>query len=410
MTTSDVQPASLSSKVRLYRASRAKWLLLALFVTAAWAVPLREAIAAEKTDYQPASQGGGELREIDGIPVLILRGNPQEMGRQQAALVGAAIKRLLSLPRSVLDGRGPSSTWSAAVETARTLMSRAPERHRRELETIAAALKIPEDDKAALLVANVLAELRSFESCAVLIAEPQRSSTGKLLFGRNFDFPAFDVLDRLSLVTVYHPQGYHAFASVGYPGSAGVMSGMNDAGLSLACLDSGPAKDGSARFDPQGDPMLITFRRVLEECATIDEAEKVVRDTRHTTWFNLAVCDKHRAIVLEITTKQVVARRAEDYLLACTNHFRTAELALTTDSDRYRKLSKFGSQHDRLAWTDVTHAMHEVNQGTRTLQTMVFEPDSLILHLSIHRRPASAGPFTSLHLEKLLEPAGKTPK
>jgi len=42
----------------------------------------------------------------------------------------------------------------------------------------------------------------------------------------------------------------------------------------------------SPRFDPQGDPMLLTFRRVLEECATVEEAEKLLRQTRHTTWFN----------------------------------------------------------------------------------------------------------------------------
>ena len=214
------------------------------------------------------------------------------MGRQEAALVGDTIKRLLPLPRAIVMVAG-GPTWQATLATATAVIGHGAERHRRELDALAGALKASDDEKAGLTVGNVVAELRRFERCSALIVEPQRSATHRTLFGRNYDFWTFGMLDRLGLVTVYRPKGYHAFASIGYPASAGVLSGMNDAGLALGCLDSGPAKDRSPRFDPQGAPMLLTFRRVLEECATVEEAEKLLRQTRHTTWFNLAVCDKN---------------------------------------------------------------------------------------------------------------------
>ena len=56
---------------------------------------------------------------------------------------------------------------------------------------------------------------------------------------------------------------------------------------------------------------------------------------------NLAACDRQRAVVFEITSKNVVARGAEDHLLACTNHFRTPELSVGNNGWRYRVLEGY---------------------------------------------------------------------
>jgi hypothetical protein len=46
-----------------------------------------------------------------------------------------------------------------------------------------------------------------------------------------------------------------------------------------------------------------------------------------------------------------------------------------------------------------------VNQGPRTIHTMVFEPEKLILHLSIGRGPTSAKPLHRLELRPIMRPA-----
>jgi hypothetical protein len=43
------------------------------------------------------------------------------------------------------------------------------------------------------------------------------------------------------------------------------------------------AADGSPRFDARGTPLLLAFRRVLEECATVGEAETLLRSMKPTT-------------------------------------------------------------------------------------------------------------------------------
>jgi isopenicillin-N N-acyltransferase-like protein len=91
--------------------------------------------------------------------------------------------------------------------------------------------------------------------------------------------PSVGVLDKYVLVTVYRPKGKHAFAVVGYPGLIGATVGMNDAGLALTINDAYSSKDAAARFSARGVPTGFVYRRVLEECVTVDEAEKLVRAT-----------------------------------------------------------------------------------------------------------------------------------
>jgi hypothetical protein len=47
---------------------------------------------------------------------------------------------------------------------------------------------------------------------------------------------------------------------------------------------------------------------------------------------------------------------------------------------------------------DVAQKMDEVNQGPLTIQTMIFEPGSLKLHLAIGSCPASKLPLKTLKL------------
>ena len=51
---------------------------------------------------------------------------------------------------------------------------------------------------------------------------------------------------------------------------------------------------------------------------------------------------------------------------------------------------------------DVAAELHKVNQGSMTLQTMVFEPKPLRLHVSTGSSPATAHHLKQIDLSKLL--------
>jgi hypothetical protein len=350
--------------------------------------------------FPTARQGRGELRYSNSIPVVTLVGTPEEIGEQHAALLTEHSSELLGFPKRLFIESGMEFFYPLAAQAGRTLMLNAPKRYQREVDAAAKQGKL---DPETLAVGNTLLELRRI-GCSTLIVEPRKSSTGKMLFGRNFDFPAFGVLDRFSVVSVVKPTGKHAFVSIGYPGMMGVISGMNDAGLCVATLDVYDSADASSHFDVMGVPMTLTFRQILEECTTVAEAEALLKRTRATTQANLAVCDQEHAVIFEITPKQVARRDAAQGVLPCTNHFRMPGLNINDECWRYDRLQTAG-QKSTLGIADIQAALHSANQGEMTLQTMVFEPTELVLHLAVGTPPSSAHTMQRLELKDLLEPA-----
>lgn len=354
--------------------------------------------AAEPFRFPEGKHGKGELRYIHGLPVLALAGTPEEMGQQHAVLVGDSLRDVADLPKQLIERHRVSVAWPLVVATARRLMKNAPQWHRRELD---AAIEKSGLDEDVILVANGMLELRRIGGCSAFMIDGSRSATGGPLFGRNFDFPPLGNLDEYSLVMVYRPDGKRPFLSVGFPSLGGVVSGMNDKGLAVATLDVYSANDGSPFIDLGGTPLTFCFRRLLEECTTVNEAERLMRTMKPTTWMNLAVCDRKHAAVFEITPKNIIVRRGDKGRLACTNHFRSEKLARSKFCLRYAALASQNGDR-KLSVAGVGKIMHKVNQGNWTMQTMVFEPARLRLHLSIGSGPTSARPLTTLEVSKLL--------
>lgn len=378
--------------------SKRRFPVVTCFLVVLLSAPLI-ALSADAYRFPEAKYEKGELKYINGLPVLTLEGTPEEIGRQYARLASPSAAELLTIPKKLLGQKGADAMWPVVVLAARTMIGRVPADHRKELEISAQAAGL---DRDVLLVANTMLELRRIGGCSALIVQGNRSAAGGPLFGRNFDFPPMDVLHKYSLVIVYRPKGKHAFASVGFPGLAGVVSGMNDAGLALATLDVYASADGSPIFDPTGTPLMFCYRQVLEECTTVNEVEKLLRTLKPTTWMNLAVCDEQGGAVFELTPKNVEVRRPVKNVLPCTNHFRTPKLTKGVQCGRYRTLEA-GLGREKFALEDIARLMHAVNQGPTTLQTMVFEPKGRRLHLAIGPGPASARPLKRLELAPLFE-------
>jgi isopenicillin-N N-acyltransferase like protein len=355
-------------------------------------------LAAPTRTFTPAKTRTAELRYVDDIPVAIFTGKPEEIGQQHADLLAEPGKAALDFPRRFAAEFGIEAFWPFMAQAGRTLIMNTPERHQHELAAIVQRSGLGDGE---LAVANTLLELRRM-GCSSIIVEPSRSATGGPLFGRNFDFPTLGELHKYSILLVYRPEGKHAFASVGFPGLVGVFSGINDAGLSVATLDVEDSADGSRKFDPKGTPLAFVFRRILEECTTVDEAEALLRSEKATTWMNLAVCDRDGGAVFEITP-ETIARRDDDRGLArCTNHFRANGLSVGETCDRYDALGKL-SMKSPLDVPAVQARLHAANQERLTFQTMVFEPRELVLHLALGEPPTSDDAMTRIELAPLFQ-------
>ena len=361
-------------------------------------VPLL-APAAEPFRYTEGTHGPGRLQYINGLPVLTVAGTPEEIGEQVAVLTATPLQRLVKYPRETLDNLRIGFLMPQLIKVSNAMLPQFPPDHRRELEAMAKRAGVPMD---LAVLGNTLPDILKTTGCSTVIVEPTRSAVKGPLFGRNLDNYNLGFLHDYSLVTVYRPNGKHAFVAIGFPGMVGCVSGMNDAGLALATLEVYSSKDGAPRLAPKGVPYLLTYRRVLEECTTVAEAEKVLRSLERTTMNNLAICDPHGGAVFEITSRSLVIRRPEEDICCCTNHFRTAELATDNRCQRYDILSTC-RRLPRIDVAEIAKKLHAANQGEDTLQTMIFEPASLKLHLAIGKPPSSARPMKTLDLASLLK-------
>jgi hypothetical protein len=366
----------------------------------AFAVLCCVAVRARGADvfrYPEATHGPAALRYVNELPVLTVVGSPQEMGEQLGALALKPATPLIERADEMLARYGWLQMKGLVLSVGNVLAPQIPPAHRQELDAAVTEAAWPRE---LLLFGNTVLDLRRMVQCSAVIAEGARSATGGPLFGRNLDWPPVAGLEEVTLVVVYRPTGKHAFVSIAFPGTFGATSGMNDAGLTVALLDSEVDKPGAVNFDPTGIPTIMLARRLLEECTTLEEAAALVRSVKPASSFNFAVCDRTHSGVLELTPQTVVLRKSEEGVCLCTNHFRTPELATSTACWRYEKLAGEAGEK-QFSVADIARRLHDVNQGDATLQSMVFEPAALKLHLAFGKGPASRLPMHTLELAEL---------
>ncbi len=359
--------------------------------------------------------GKGELKYVkNDVPLLVVEGTPQEIGEQVGVLAVKPGQKMCEYPHDFLKRARLDLLWPALIKQGEEMCKRFPADYQTEMEAL---IKSSGVDRQQVVAGNTMFDLKKMVFCSALVVEPERSATRGPLLGRNLDYPSLGYAHQYGLVTVYRPRGKHAFVSVGFPGLVGCLSGMNDAGLSLAILEVFAVKDPKEKFDSAGVPYAVCYRQLLEECTTVDEAEKLLRSLKRTTTTNLAICDKKGGAIFEVTAKQVVRRSPKDGFCPCTNHFCTEALKPATPVYLSRSLKRFEvldqlrqlPREQRLGPADVHKQLHAVNLGAQTLQTMIFDPAGLRLYVSMGASPASAKEPTMLELAPLFAsgPKGK---
>jgi hypothetical protein len=345
--------------------------------------------AEERKSFPAAKHGKGELKYIDGVPVLVVQGKPSEMGEQFGKLAIANAPDLGGLHDQFLADSGQTKRYPFIEALSKKLKPNFPKHHIAELE---AASNISDRAEGLLLFANTVADLTSGMGCSTIIVEKDRSKSGAPIFGRNFDWTPTKGIAEHTLVVVYKGEGKRAFAAITISPIAGVISGMNDAGLCVTINEIRLKKSkDNADFNWDGTPLLLTFRRVLEECGTVAEAEKFLRKLPRTTTCCMTICDKSGGAVFELTPKNLEVRSHVNGVCCCTNHFRCEKLSVETKCARYETLLPLQEKDaPKLSVADVFAQLDKVHQGKSTLQTMVFEPGERVLHFAYGNATGSA--------------------
>lgn len=156
--------------------------------------------------------------------------------------------------------------------------------------------------------------------CTSIGILPEKSSTGDVLMGRNFD------LFR-SLIPSYvgrrnKPKDRFLNIDFGLCSFAGNFHGMNEKGLAITYNYALPTDE----FKP-GVPPSILIQEALENCATTKEAVKIFQDNPKGNGAILLVGDASGDIqTVEMSCNRLTVRQPQEGFIINTNHYLTDEM------------------------------------------------------------------------------------
>jgi isopenicillin-N N-acyltransferase like protein len=211
-----------------------------------------------------------------------------------------------------------------------------------------------------------------------------------------------------SCVLVAHPKNKQAYVAVTWPGLIGVLSGMNDQGVSLAVMVVHDEK-GCA----PGVPFGLAFRRALEQSKSAKEVSVLLSHTALTVSNNLMVVDGGgTALLLELASADPrVVERVPDKrgLIFSTNHFLSPErkqtrmsLTYLSSVSRLRSVETACAKKGAITVPVAITALRAGAAGVRNVQSMIFLPKSGKLYVALGKTPAAQHEFVELDPDVLL--------
>ena len=262
------------------------------------------------------------------FPVVRIKGDPYERGRQYGTAVPQQIQRSLhnyaQIFQHLIDWE-----WTAVQQHALTYIP-AIQRYRphllEEIQGIADSVGVPLAD---ILATNVRTEIintahaqAAARECTVFVAHADVTRNGRLLLGQNWDWkPA--TAESVIVLEVEGANGLNLVTVV----EAGLLAkcGFNSAGIGLTTNAMNSSLD---RGEPNV-PYHIILRAILE-AATLEEAyEAIVGSARASAANYLVASQDGRSFNVEVAPGQhdhAFTQRQNEGLFVHTNHYLASEL------------------------------------------------------------------------------------
>ncbi|WP_410879135.1 C45 family autoproteolytic acyltransferase/hydolase [Myroides sp. DW712] len=191
--------------------------------------------------------------------------------------------------------------------------------------------------------------------CSSLAVWGENSEDGGLLIGRNFDFYAGDEFAENKIIAFVKPNKGHAFMSVTWGGMTGVVSGMNQEGLTVTLNAGKSAVPLKAKT-----PISIVAREILQYAATIEEAIAIAQQKEVFVSESILVGSAHdrKAVIIEIAPKNFgVYDMPNVSTVICSNHFQSEAFA----QDK-RNNKQIEESHSQYRWDKIKEIVAEEQQ------------------------------------------------
>lgn len=248
-----------------------------------------------------------------------------------------------------------------------------------------------------------------------------KSADSTMIIGRNFDFYVGDKFAEDKIVAFFHPADGYRFMSVTWGGFIGVVSGMNEKGLTVTInADKTSVPSGSAT------PVSLVVREILQYAKNIDEALAIARKRKMfvSESFLLGSAADHKAVVIEKTPDTLDIYDPHKSAIVCTNHFQSGILSKIKSNRQQVEESASAYRYKRLVQLLDSNGPNTVQKTVDILRnrsglngqdigmgnekainqliahhSIVFEPEKLIVWVSTS--PWQLGKFVAYDLKKI---------
>jgi hypothetical protein len=159
--------------------------------------------------------------------------------------------------------------------------------------------------------------------CTAFSAWEEKSSDSSLIVGRNFDFYVGDDFSKNKIIAFVNPKQGYRFMSITWAGMIGVVSGMNEKGLTITLNAAKSEVPSGART-----PVSIVARDILQYAGNIDEAIKIAGKykTFVSESFLIGSATDNKTIVIEKTPNVMSVYDPDTNFIILTNHFQSNKL------------------------------------------------------------------------------------
>lgn len=157
--------------------------------------------------------------------------------------------------------------------------------------------------------------------CSSFAVWGDKTEDGDLIIGRNFDFYAGDAFAKDKIIAFVNPTDGHKFMSVTWGGMIGVVSGMNEHGLTVT-INAGKSQIPLIAKTP----ISILTREILQHATTIEEAIAIAKKRRVFVSESIMVgsANDNKAILIEVSPQNFgVYEMQNSTQLICSNHFQS---------------------------------------------------------------------------------------
>jgi len=260
-------------------------------------------------------------------------------------------------------------------------------------------------------------------ACSSFGAWDSKTKDGDLLIGRNFDFYVGDEFAEEKIVEFIRPDSGYPHAIITWGGMMGVVSGMNDQGLTVTIN----AANSEIPFKT-ATPVSIVARNILQYAANIEQAVKIASTFKVfvSEQFLIGSAADNRAIVIEKTPKkQDVFSTDKNYIIS-TNHFQSASFGnlvgalvqrdSTPSGYRMRRIDQLISSITKIDYNDAAQILRDtsgINNATIGLgnekavnqliahHSIIFSPKKRIFWISTS--PFQLGRYVAYDLNKVFK-------